>query len=300
MGRPLRWAVRVATWIAVALGLFVAARGVSPRMLSRVLRATDVGFVAAAVAVLTCAGFAVRAWRFRSVLGRTRVSFPGTVATVLLSQAANNLLPVRAGELIKTRDFVAAGQPLGRVVAAQCAEKLVEATTLLMIFAPALVGFGYGRGLPVLAAPFVGAVALLVWISRRFGIGPAQLGRAFAWSMAADAVEIALVAVTLRGLGLGAGLRTSVIVVGVVNLAIALPSMPGSIGALEASAALALVSMGVAREAALAFAILYRLVQWIPVTAAGAVVWAWRRLARRPGGKGRAEGTLASRPNPQH
>ena len=65
-----------------------------------------------------------------------------------------------------------------------------------------------------------------------------------------------------------------------MNLSIALPSGPSHLGAFEAGAALGLVAMGVSHDLALAFALLYRVVQWVPVMLAGAVVWAWRALAR--------------------
>ena len=51
-----------------------------------------------------------------------------------------------------------------------------------------------------------------------------------------------------------------------MNLAIAIPSTPGHLGALEAGASLGLIAVGVDRESALAFALVYRVVQWVPVS----------------------------------
>jgi uncharacterized protein (TIRG00374 family) len=64
-----------------------------------------------------------------------------------------------------------------------------------------------------------------------------------------------------------------------VNLAIAMPATPGNIGAFEAGAALPLMATGVDRDTAVAFAILYRAVQWLPVTALGAALFALRPRA---------------------
>jgi uncharacterized membrane protein YbhN (UPF0104 family) len=282
MDRVTRWALRVATLAAVAAGLYFAGRGVSTAQLIHVLRSTRVAELAAWAVLLMAIGFALRAGRFRAVLGETSVSFPGVVASVLLSQAANNVLPLRAGELVKTRDFAAAGHPLGRVVAAQGAEKLVEVTSLVLLCAPALAAsFGYRRPAILLVVLLAGGVPPLVWIARRYRMPATRIGGAFAWSLGADAVEIALVALTLRSLGLASGLGASLVVLGAVNLAIALPSAPGHAGALEAGAALGLMAIGVARESALAFALLYRVVQWVPITLGGAAVWAWRAIGRR-------------------
>jgi uncharacterized membrane protein YbhN (UPF0104 family) len=263
---------------AVGGGLFIAGRGVSFGELTRVLRSTNIVLLLAAALPILGVGFALRAGRFRAVIGKTPVSFPKAVSSMLLTQAANNVLPLRVGELVKTRDFVAAGHAPGRVIAAQGAEKLVEATTLVLTCSPA-VAVHFGDRTRILAATSI-AVALflplLAWIARRLRMRPSDVGTAFAWSLAVDVFEIALVAVTLRSLGLSAGLGTSLTVLGAVNLAIALPSAPGSVGAFEAGAALGLVALGVTHDAALAFALLYRAIQWIPVTIGGAVVWICR------------------------
>ena len=95
-------------------------------------------------------------------------------------------------------------------------------------------------------------------------------------------MEVAIIAVCLHGLGLPAGLGPSVTVFACVNLAIVLPSTPGNVGAQEAGAALALIALGVDRETAVAFALVYRAVQWLPVTLAGAIVWARRMIVAPP------------------
>ncbi|MCL2448403.1 MAG: flippase-like domain-containing protein, partial [Polyangiaceae bacterium] len=118
--------------------------------------------------------------------------------------------------------------------------------------------------------------------ARRGGLRPVGIGRAMAWSLAADAVEVGLVAVTLDALGMATTLGVSLAVLGAVNLAIVLPSAPGHAGAIEAGAALALVALGASHERAVAFALLYRIVQWVPVTAGGGIVWVTRALRGGP------------------
>jgi uncharacterized membrane protein YbhN (UPF0104 family) len=276
----------VAAWVAVGVGLFFALRGVSTGQLVHALRSARIGPLTGGALLLLVAGFVLRAGRFRAVLGETKVPLASIVATVLLSQAANNVLPLRAGELIKTRDFVAAGHPVSQVAIAQTAEKLVEFTTMTALCAPALVvQFGYRRPLLALIAFLVAAVPALAWIVRRFRIPAARIGSAFAWSLGADVVEIALVAVTLRSMGLAASLRTNLLVLGAVNLAIGVPTLPGQVGTLEAGATISLRMLGVTQESALAFALLYHFVQWVPVTLGGAAVWTCRAIARRAGAR---------------
>jgi len=280
----LAWkGLRLATLAAVVVGLFVAVRGVSFENFGRVLRSANVVTLTAWALPILAVGFALRAARFRAAVGETPMSFLNAVWTMLLTQAANNLLPLRAGEFVKTRDFVAAGHAPGRVLAAQGAEKLIEATTLVVICAPAMAAnLGYRtRVLEVTALVVATFVPLLVWTARRFRMRPSGLGRVFAWSLVADAFEVALVVVTLRSVGLPSGLGTSLTVLGAVNLAIALPSVPGHFGAFEAGATLGLVALGVAHDAAFAFAVLYRMIQWVPVSLGGAIVWGWR-ATRRP------------------
>jgi glycosyltransferase 2 family protein len=278
MDRLARKGLRLATLAAVVVGLVVAGRGVSLESLSRILRSANVATLTALALPILAVGFALRAARFRAAIGRTPVPFLHAVWTMLLTQAANNLLPLRAGEFVKTREFVAAGHAPSRVLAAQGAEKLIEATTLAVLCAPAMAANLGNRSRVLGVAALVVAifVPLLVWTARRFRMPPVGLGQVFAWSLTADAFEVALVVVTLRSLGLPSGLGTSMTVLGAVNLAIALPSVPGHFGAFEAGAALGLVALGVAHDAAFAFAVLYRVIQWVPVSLGGAVVWGLR------------------------
>jgi uncharacterized membrane protein YbhN (UPF0104 family) len=281
--------LRVVTLAAAVVGLYFAGRGVSLDRVAAVLRTTRVVPFVASALVIQAFGFVIRAARFRAVIGETPLSFAKTVATMLLSQAGNNILPLRAGELVKTHDFVAAGHPAARVLATQGAEKLVEASMLVTICAPAFAIRLGGRARLFLLAGVVTLVflPLLVWVARRLRMRPVQIAKAFAWSLAADVFEVALVSVTLRNVGLSGGLVDSLAVLGAVNLAIALPSVPGHVGAFEAGAALGVLMLGASHDTALAFALLYRAVQWVPVTIGGGIVWGWRaargRAERRDG-----------------
>jgi len=292
--RALRHVARIAVVIALAVSIYFALRGVSPEGVLRVLRRANVELLLLAVPVLLTANFAFRTGRFASVLGKPApptkpASHRSIFAAVLLSNAANNVLPLRAGELARTKYFLSRGYALTDVALAQLIEKLVELAALLVWAVPVVATtFSNRKPVWIAAGVLVVGMPLAVWFVRRLHaarmrkpIHVFDLLRAWAFSLGSDSSDILLIWVCLHALGIPGGLRTCVIVYVGVNLAIAVPSTPGQLGPLEAGATLSLVALGVQQEAALGFALLYRIVQWVPVTSAGFVVWLYRTLQRR-------------------
>ena len=99
---------------------------------------------------------------------------------------------------------------------------------------------------------------------------PAALGRSFAASIGAWMVELVVIATTMKALAINAPLSASLVVLLAVNLALAIPfAPPANAGTLEMGASLALMGFGVAKEAAIAFAVLYHLLQIVPIVALG-------------------------------
>jgi hypothetical protein len=282
------------TLAVVGAGLWLALRGVSGTQLLHALARTRVLFITGLALPLLAVGLLPRTARYGALLPRSepRDGRFDLWPAVLLSMAGNNVLPLHAGELLRTRESVAAGHPLRQVAIAQLAEKVVEAATLVACATPVLAWQMGGRTALALAGSGVAGASLagwglVRWTRRSFRIAPTQLAASLAWSLVADAVEIAVIAVCLRGVGLTAGLVPSVTVFAGVNLAIALPSTPGNLGTLEAGAVLPLVALGVEHDAAIAFACAYRVVQWLPITVAGAIVWVIR-MGSTPAGRARA------------
>ena len=81
-----------------------------------------------------------------------------------------------------------------------------------------------------------------------------------------------MVVLTARAIGLPMTPPFAIHVLLGLNAALALPSMPASAGAFEAGVTLVLILAGVPKGQAVAFAVLYHLVQVIPVTVAGVAV----------------------------
>jgi uncharacterized membrane protein YbhN (UPF0104 family) len=180
-------------------------------------------------------------------------------------------------------------------VSAQVTEKSVELATILAFTIPLLWHgpFGYrpGVALALLFATLAAPIVCLLWRLRgsdrsesfasRAERGVLDFARAFLWSFAADGFELVLIYVCLLSLHIHGGWVASVAVLAAINVAIAIPAAPGNLGTFEAGAAFGLLVCGVPTDAALAFALLYRVIQWAPVTIAGGLV-AWLRRQSRP------------------
>ncbi len=94
--------------------------------------------------------------------------------------------------------------------------------------------------------------------------------RSLGASLVAWALEMNVVTLTLRAFHLRVPLGVSLLVLMAVNLALVVPfAPPANLGSLEVGATLALMESGVPKERALAFALVYHLLQVIPIGFAG-------------------------------
>ena len=288
--RPLL-RLMLAALVVAACTWFV--RGLDLKKIGAALASASVPWVLAAAA-LNLVQVVFRAAMLRALLAPiARIPTTHLVRYSLTTFAANNLLPGRAGELVRiyllrTRE----GVPAASAVAVALVEKVFELAAMLLVVAPLpLVLPSLPRSVSLAVGLLaVGGLAALVavWAVARFVRGDAQgwLARfaegahvikslrlaALALGFAvlvwvADGVEVWLV---VRALGLHVPWAAPLLVLLVLNIAIALPSTPAQVGPFEAAAAGALVLLGVPAESALAFAILYHAMQVIPVTLLGA------------------------------
>jgi uncharacterized membrane protein YbhN (UPF0104 family) len=91
-------------------------------------------------------------------------------------------------------------------------------------------------------------------------------------------LELNVTAIAFRAVGLDLPLAAVCLVLLAVNLALAVPfAPPGNVGTLEVGATLGLMAFGVAKEQALAFAIVYHFLQVVPIGILG--IFYSRRLA---------------------
>ena len=179
---------------------------------------------------------------------------------------------------------------LSRLHDARVTEKRVEFASVLPWL---LVGLGlasHRMWVPILAG---GGVALgsVAWGFRivREGRDSVQVGECVArartialallWSLAADGVDLALIAACGACVGMHVSLASCLVVLASTKLVCVLPPLPAQTGTF---AAVGLIAGGVPKESALVFALLYRLVQWLPSTLAGGILRLADRSARVP------------------
>lgn len=130
--------------VFAALFLWLALRNVAADELAHALRAADAALIAAAAAVF-CAGYACRIARWRSMLSHSnpQLGWADCAGPFMGCVAANNVLPLRAGDVLRAFGF---NGRLGTSAAASLASVVVERLLdLLMVAAflgAALAWFG--------------------------------------------------------------------------------------------------------------------------------------------------------------
>ncbi|MBT5773764.1 MAG: flippase-like domain-containing protein [Dehalococcoidia bacterium] len=304
------------------LGLLVSAL-----FLVLLLRQVDLGEVwdalrevewpwVAAAAVPFALGLWLRALRWRLVL-RAWVPVTQSEATslMLIGLAANNLLPVRAGEVVRAVlvERLHGGSRV-RVLATIVVERVFDGLVLALFLAVVLATRGGNDVLQLLALAmglgFIVATAVLAWIAARpdaanrqlvrllgvvptrarpearrwmgnFIAGLSQLSGLRGWTavLVASAGSWGLEAMAYwfvgEGFGLGLDPWLYLGVAGAANLAIAAPSTSGGIGPFEFFAREVLVVFGATSAVATAYALALHAMILVPVVIAGLLLL-WR------------------------
>jgi len=285
-----RWLLRAAAWLIAAAALFVVARRMDFGALASALSSAAWGWVAVAVAVNVAGSTLARTRRWQALLEpiphQQRASFLDLVRVSYASGAVSNLLPARAGEAVRVVELKRRrGYPAGALIAAQLAEKGIEAISLGLLFG--LSALLPGASWPPLgvAGGVAAAAVLVLAVLPRSAPGPAgrflqalravhaerSWIRSLLWSLLSDGIDLLLVSLCLRALGIDVHPAVWAMILLSINLALLLPTTPGNLGILEAGAVVALTAAGVAPEPALAFALLYHAVHLVPGTVLGAI-----------------------------
>jgi uncharacterized membrane protein YbhN (UPF0104 family) len=159
-------------------------------------------------------------------------------------------------------------------------EKVLDATILVLLATPLAFRLEHQPWLgPVrkivpfalLALP-IGVIALrhlrskIRWLAdvRVFDHLP-TLFSATAWVLGAWSFDLLTIAAVMCSLSLPVQIEAVLLVLLVVNLAVAFPAAPGNLGTFELGAIFALRTLGVPNEEAAAFALLYHGVQIVPL-----------------------------------
>lgn len=262
-----------------------------------------------AVAFINFAVVAMKALRWQVVLAPTkRITFSTVFLTTLIGFMANNCLPARAGELVR---IVALGKKENisktTVLGTLTLDRVFEGLGMLVVLValPFMIEMPswMKQGALVFVVVLLLALGLLLllmreqtarWVtylplSRRwaafFGDLATKLraglktltnfgtvANVLAISLIIWFTQALMVILCLESIGLHFRLNHAFFILLAINIALLIPAAPGNLGTFELSAALALGALGVGNAQALSFALIYHLVQFIPITLAGVLV----------------------------
>jgi hypothetical protein len=288
--------VRLAVWLrllvlaALAAGLTVVLRGLRFRDVTATIeRAVLWPVVLAAALNFVLIWLKATGWH---VMLKTAVDVPvrRLFRYTIAALTASALTPLRTGEvvrlwLLRRRDHV----PYPLLASVAVGEKVMDGFAMLILVAPiswllptlpAWV-LRISVVLLVVAAVIVAGARLAIgwktapaWLARFLeSMAILRSGRLFALTLLAFLgawlVDLAEVWLVLRAVHLDLGVPAALLVLFTMNVAIAVPSTPAHVGALELGALVALKLLGVPREQALAFAVLYHAMQIVPLLIAG-------------------------------
>jgi uncharacterized protein (TIRG00374 family) len=294
----------------------IAVRGVNIDAAGAALRQADWRWVAAMIACI-CVDLACRSIRWRELLRPILVvPLVRMVAYYLIGVLANNILPARLGELVRShylgdREHVSRATVLGTVVV----ERVVDAAVLVGLSFVAILVLGVRGAVGgavlvamVATAVLVGGLALAlaahrlpfadrVWavasrwptVTRlaarlRGGLAvvqrPRALALAIAWSLGGWGAIVASVVAAGQALGVDLSWSQAALLGAGASLVTAIPAGPGSLGTFELAAVTILGAYGIAADVAFALAVLIHSVNLIVTSLGGGIALlrvGWRR-----------------------
>ena len=278
--------LRAAGYLAIGASAFLFARHVDGHALTRALGQARLSLLAVA-GLLALGQLACRASVFRTLilpvvaLPRLRVQ-----RFMLATSATSALLPGRAGEfmrafLLKRDNNVA----VASTAAVTAVEKSMEILCLFLVLAPvpyllpqlpawverAMLGAaGVAASLLLMAVVLATRARPPRWLaSFSAGLGivrrPALLAKALLVELGSWLLDFACVLAVMRAVGVSAPAASGLLVLLAVNLAIAIPVVPGNLGTFELGAVASLQTFGVSPDLGLAVGLLYHMAQVLPV-----------------------------------
>ena len=311
-----------------AVLLWVAVRGVNLDEVLQQLRQVHLVWLMPVLASILIR-FWLTAVRWQLLLRPAkRIGVHRLFAITLIGFMANNVLPARLGEFVRAyalgrSEALPASLPFATIVI----ERIFDGFTLLvflvgglsflrptrtllwaagltcglyLVVLASLLAIRTGHGLGLLTEVLdrlperVGTQARRLLESFRagldvFGDPSAVVGTALLsiviWGVNALGVEA-----MFRAFSLDLPVYACFLLLGVIAVAVALPSAPGYVGPFQAGTVQGLALLGVARETALSLSIVYHLCNYIPITIAGLAYLSALNLTlgelRTAGGKG--------------
>ncbi len=332
-----RTLLRIAIGVAVsAVAIYILAQSVDLPKTVDVLRTANPGWIAVMVGTVLL-DVAARGARWRTLLAPIRVlPYRRMLGYTYLGYLANNVLPARLGELVRShalgqREGISRPTVLGTVVVERIVDTVI--VVALAAIAVALVGVGgtittgvslgaifvavllVGLGAATVSHRLPGATRVttvaerypvVLDLARRLRDGlavasrPGTLVRALALSAAAWAASIATFVVGGQAVGVELTIAQGALLSSGVALATIVPSAPGYVGTFELTAVEIAKLFGADPNAAFAMALLVH-AMILGVTSVGGVIAATRLgvgLGSAAAGGAQLDEAVATPPDP--
>jgi uncharacterized membrane protein YbhN (UPF0104 family) len=276
---------------AVVVGIVLMLRGLAFGRLADALANARMLPLVVACAISVWV-YVLKAVSWRIMLApRFHLRLSRLVRYTIVAFAASAIAPARAGELVriwllKRRDGVDAATS----VAVATSEKALDAFSLLVVAAPlpwllalpAWVEHGMWAfaAIAVVAVPVVMLASARVrpdsWAGRYLAAlerRPRQLAVCFFVLLLGWLADLGAVLLVMYALDISVPWPGALLVLFVVNVAISLPATPAQLGTLELGALIPLVDiLHVAKEPAIAFALVYHATQILPTLVLGIIL----------------------------
>jgi hypothetical protein len=299
---------RGAALLAVGIGssvffLWLVLREADLDAVGRALRGADPGRVVIAALVVQ-AVYVAQGARWRLIADALSLSLRRFYALVLGGVGANNVLPLRIGDLLRARWLAtSAPMPTGKALGSVFRDRACDVLTLVAGLAVSLSFVGSAAwvariavgGAVLLGILAVAAVAAVTYTrlrprarreerSRLRGVVRDTIDEvASPIGRRRIALALGLSVVAWSSWALAAGLVCSslrielsavdlVFVTAVINLGVVIPSSPGFVGTYQWLAVAALGVVGVGGDVAIAFAVLMQAVWYVPTTVVGGII----------------------------
>jgi uncharacterized protein (TIRG00374 family) len=300
-----------------AVALWFVVRTVDPAAAFDVLRTAAPGWVALLL-VFVVADVVMRGVRWRVLLAPIApIPFRVTMGVLMVGYLANNVLPARLGELVRShilgeRTGLSRSTVLGTIVIERVVDTAVvvaiAALAILVLSVRGIVASAVLVGLAVTALLVVvvalgiaahrlpgferAAAAIGRWptvtsILSRLRDGLAVAGRpktmagAIALSVGSWSCTVLAFATAAQAVGIEPTLGQAALLAAGTNLATAIPSAPGYVGTFELAAVTIAMSVGIPAESALAFAVLLHAATLLLTSVTGSAVLALGGGSRR-------------------
>lgn len=299
---------RAAVGIAIsAVALFLVVRSVDIGATWAAMRSAQPGWLLL-LALFVVTDLLIRGLRWQLLLSPVgRVSYRASLGALLVGYLANNVLPARLGEIIRSHEMgERSGLSKSTILGTIVVERVIDTIVVVVIASAAifvlsvrgivasavLVGLAITAILVVLIAlglaahRLPGADRLSAFINRwprvhgllvrlRTGLAITRNVRVMAISLvltlASWSCSVLAFAAAAQSVGIEPTMGQAALLAAGVNLATAVPAAPGYVGTFELAAVTIAASVGIDREPALAFAVLVHAFSLL-ITSIGGVV----------------------------